>query len=233
MDTATKEKISNSDLIRLEKSVSSIYYSLSDSEEAGYYLYVKRVFDIIVSAVVVVGVLSWLYPILAILINLSSRGGTLFIQKRVGFNGKEFLCYKFRTMVINKDSDLVGATWNDKRITRIGRLLRASYIDELPQFINVLKGEMSIIGPRPHMLYHHKKFCAEVPFYNFRHQVKPGITGMAQVKGYHGWIADKFHLQARTKFDLFYVQKISWKLDMMILMKTISAILLFNKNVLK
>jgi lipopolysaccharide/colanic/teichoic acid biosynthesis glycosyltransferase len=148
-------------------------------------------------------------------------------------NGKEFLCYKFRTMVLNAESDTAGAVRNDQRITPIGKLLRATYIDELPQLINVLKGEMSIIGPRPHMLYHHNKFLKEVPLYNCRHQVKPGITGLAQVKGYHGLIADQFHLRSRTKFDLFYVQKLSWRLDMMILMKTISAVLLFNKSVLK
>ncbi|MDR3681803.1 MAG: sugar transferase [Flavipsychrobacter sp.] len=232
MDTVTKETTRNSDLNIIDHRLYPLYYTVGYSRgQAGYYLYVKRAFDVMASLILILCVLSWLYPLLALIINMSSKGGTLFIQKRVGLNGQVFRCLKFRTMVINDKSDLVGAAWNDKRITRIGRILRATYIDELPQLINVLKGEMSIVGPRPHMLYHHQRFSAELPQYNYRHWMKPGITGLAQVKGYHGGLRDKYDIYGRTRLDLFYVQRSSFGLDMMILLKTVSVVLSFNKNI--
>jgi putative colanic acid biosynthesis UDP-glucose lipid carrier transferase len=228
MDTATKEKIRESDLMLARKPHSVLFYPVAYRDKTSYLL-PKRAFDIFVSSVLIVTVLSWLYPLLAILINMSSKGGTLFVQKRIGLNGKEFRCFKFRTMVLNKESEWKDAVLNDERITKIGKWLRATYIDELPQMVNVLIGDMSIIGPRPHMIYHHRKFCSEVPLYDCRHWIKPGITGLSQVKGYHGRISGQYHIYGRTKLDLFYVRKVSFKLDMMILFKTAAIIFSFNK----
>jgi len=227
MDTITKENIGSADLkITKQHFIVPVPYK---KEDAIYYL-LKRSFDVVMASILILVLLSWLYPLMFILINVSSKGGTLFIQKRVGLRGKVFNCFKFRTMVINKESDLVEAALNDKRITKIGKLLRMTYIDELPQLFNVLLGDMSIVGPRPHMLYHHRKFCQEIPLYNYRHQVKPGITGLSQVKGYHGSVFDHYRIYGRTRLDLFYVRKASLKLDLIILVRTGLIICSFNKK---
>jgi len=186
--------------------------------------------DISVASILMLLVLSWLYPLLALLISVTTRGGALFSQKRIGYKGKVFRCYKFRTMYINKEADIREASTDDERITRLGNLLRATYIDELPQLWNVLRGEMSIVGPRPHMLFHHRKFCRKITHYNYRHEVKPGITGLAQVKGYHGAVCDDYRIIGRTRLDLFYMQKASLKLDMIILAHTAAIMLTFNKK---
>jgi len=230
MDTATKKETREGDVMIINRPLPAIFYPVSYTGRRGY-LFFKRVFDVLISSILILVVLSWLYPLLTLLIRLSSKGGALFIQRRVGLNGKEFKCLKFRTMVVNKSSDWMDASLDDKRITKIGRLLRSTYIDELPQLINVLIGDMSIVGPRPHMLYHHQKFCKEVLHYDRRHWLRPGITGLSQVKGYHGWISSRYHIYCRTKLDLFYVQKASFKLDVMILVKTISILFSFNKNI--
>ncbi len=228
MDTIANEQAECAELKIVKR---PIMMPLSYYEEgvAGYWN-LKRGFDIVVSLVLIVAVLSWLCPLLFILINISSRGGTFFIQKRIGLDGRIFKCIKFRTMVVNKDADTLEAAFNDKRITKIGKWLRMTYIDELPQLFNVLYGDMSIVGPRPHMLYHHRKFSMEIPSYNLRHRVKPGITGLAQIKGYHGSVFDHYRIYGRTKLDLFYVQKASFTLDMSILMETVLIIFTFNKK---
>jgi len=226
MGTITKENRGDSQVTKISSAI-VIAVPYRKAERKSMYMFLKRAIDIIVGLLILIVVLSWLFPLLAILIGLSSKGGVLFIQKRIGKNGKIFRCYKFRTMVINEDADVAEARLNDKRITGIGKWLRRTYIDELPQIINVLAGDMSIVGPRPHMLYHHRKFCAELTNYNYRHQVRPGITGLSQVKGYHGAMFDPYLLRGRTKLDLFYVENVSFKMDMMILMKTL---LIFSAN---
>lgn len=229
MDTIAKETTVERDLILIQHTHSPIHYTHTQ-EGAPRYLVFKRAFDVMLSAVLILTILSWLYPILAILINISSKGGTLFIQKRVGLNGKEFNCLKFRTMVVNKEADKTAALENDQRITKIGRWLRTTYIDELPQLINVLMGQMSIVGPRPHMVYHHDQFSATIPHYDYRHHTKPGITGLSQILGYHGWIASRRDIVSRTRLDLFYVKKVSFRLDMYILFKTATIFFSFSKK---
>lgn len=146
----------------------------------------KRCFDIVFSLLAILFILSWLLPILAILIKMTSRGPVFFIQKRVGAFGKTFNCLKLRTMVVNAQANIQQAQVNDPRITPFGKFLRLSCLDELPQFFNVLLGDMSIVGPRPHMIRDCKEFSKLIRNYNSRSLVKPGITGMAQVKGYRG-----------------------------------------------
>ncbi|MBV9986090.1 MAG: sugar transferase [Chitinophagaceae bacterium] len=181
----------------------------------------KRGFDIAFSIVFVLCILSWLLPLLALLIRLSSKGPVFFVQKRIGFGGKSFSCYKLRTMVINADADRVQATENDKRITRLGWFLRKSNMDEFPQFFNVLKGDMSIVGPRPHMYADCHHFSELLPGYKFRNMVKPGLTGLAQVKGFHGPTATRHCILMRYHWDHYYIRNIGWRLDTGILLHTI------------
>lgn len=182
----------------------------------------KRVFDIVLSVFILTFILSWLLPILAILILLDSRGPVFFIQKRVGAGGKIFRCFKLRTMYVNRMANVQQAQANDPRITPFGKFLRLSCLDELPQFLNVLIGDMSVVGPRPHMLNDCKEFSTLIKNYNERSLVKPGITGMAQVKGYRGKTNDFFDVAHRYKWDMFYVRNCSMRLDMQILKLTVS-----------
>jgi Undecaprenyl-phosphate glucose phosphotransferase len=185
---------------------------------------VKRIFDILFSIAVIVSLLSWLLPILAISIKLDSRGPVFFRQKRTGRDNRTFWCYKLRTMKVNQDSDSKQATRNDDRITRTGRFLRNTSLDELPQFFNVLLGDMSVVGPRPHMLKHTTEFNAEVDRFMERHKIMPGITGLAQSKGYRGETDDFEKLKNRVKFDLFYVNNWSFMLDLKIIYDTLVMI---------
>ncbi|RYG36478.1 MAG: hypothetical protein EOO01_30790 [Chitinophagaceae bacterium] len=147
------------------------------------YFAFKRIFDIFISLLVSLFFLSWLFPLIAVLIRLESRGPVLFIQRRVGMGGRTFRCLKFRTMVVNSEANSRQAQVNDRRITRVGQFLRMSNLDEFPQFFNVLAGDMSLVDPRPHMHSDCTKFSTVVSGYKFRNMVKPGITGLAQVKG--------------------------------------------------
>lgn len=185
-----------------------------------YYRSTKRVFDVVLSLFVIVFILSWLVPVIAVLIKLSSKGSVFFIQKRVGFLGRSFNCYKFRTMVLNREADSRQAIQNDPRITRIGKFLRNSNLDELPQFFNVLKGDMSIVGPRPHMLSDCQNFSEVVDNYRFRNIAKPGITGLAQVKGYRGPAKTFESIFKRYQWDAFYVRNANFWLDMRIVRLT-------------
>ncbi|MBC7946547.1 MAG: sugar transferase [Chitinophagaceae bacterium] len=185
------------------------------------YLYLKRTVDIVVSLLVIVLVLSWLLPIVAIWIRLDSRGPVFFSQKRVGRDGKLFRCLKLRTMRINEDADEKPAEENDSRITRAGRFLRKTNIDELPQFLNVLVGHMSLTGPRPHMLSDCNRFSFVISSYRFRNLVKPGITGLAQIKGYHGPAGDYEGIVNRYYWDAVYVRKANMRLDLKILGRTV------------
>lgn len=188
---------------------------------------IKRCFDIFFSIAVITTVLSWLYPLIAIFIKFGSKGPVLFIQKRNGLYNKEFNCYKFRTMVVNDFADEQQAQKGDDRITTIGRLLRKTSLDELPQFFNVLKGDMSVVGPRPHMVKHNEDYAELIDNYNYRSLVKPGITGLAQVLGYRGETESSIYLmKMRVRTDRFYIQNWSFGLDIKIIFKTISEVFL-------
>ncbi|MGB3151370.1 MAG: exopolysaccharide biosynthesis polyprenyl glycosylphosphotransferase [Maribacter sp.] len=181
----------------------------------------KRAFDIGFSLVVIFGLLIWLGPILALLIRIESKGPVFFIQRRTGFDNREFQCFKFRSMAMNDSSDARQAGKNDMRVTKIGRFIRKTSIDELPQFYNVLFGNMSVVGPRPHMLKHTDEYANRVDKYMLRHFVKPGITGLAQVRGYRGEIEKDSDIQNRIKFDIFYVENWSFFLDLKIIVQTV------------
>jgi putative colanic acid biosynthesis UDP-glucose lipid carrier transferase len=184
------------------------------------YFIVKRLFDLVVSFFVTVLILSWLLPIIALLIKLESRGPVFFVQKRVGRGGKTFSCFKFRTMFVNKEANVKQAQVNDSRITRVGKFLRISNLDEFPQFFNVLLGHMSIVGPRPHMHADCTKFSEVVSCYKFRNMVKPGITGLAQVKGFRGPTKDFSSIFRRYQYDAFYVRNANFWLDLRIIRQT-------------
>jgi putative colanic acid biosynthesis UDP-glucose lipid carrier transferase len=205
-------------------------------EPSSYYYTVKRFMDVSFSLIFVLTVMSWLMPLIAILIKITSHGPVLFVQKRTGFKGIEFKCFKFRTMYVNNDADIKQASYDDKRITPIGKFLRLTHLDETPQFFNVLLGDMSIIGPRPHMLYHTRYYAQRIPYYNLRHEVQPGMTGMAQIKGYVGEINIDRELRKRIQWDVYYMKNQSISLDFKILLGTFkcifmkAAIILSNKK---
>ncbi len=181
---------------------------------------IKRLFDVVFSLVMIVGFLSWISFILFLLSLFGSREGVFFLQKRTGIDGKVFTCFKFRTMRKNPDADKVQATRNDRRVTPVGRFLRRTSLDELPQFINVLIGNMSVVGPRPHMLKHTKQYRQVVKKFMLRHTVKPGITGLAQVRGYRGEIRRISEIKNRVLLDVQYVETWSFALDMKIILLT-------------
>lgn len=181
---------------------------------------VKRTFDIIFSLLMIVLVLSWLIPLIAILIKLESRGPIFFKQGRPGRHQDEFHCYKFRSMRINSKTEEM-TTKNDPRVTKIGAFLRRTSLDEMPQFFNVLFGEMSIVGPRPHLWSHNNEYQKKIKKYNVRLHVRPGITGLAQVKGYRGEIETDEEMINRIKFDVFYIENWSFFLDIKIIVLTV------------
>lgn len=185
----------------------------------------KRAFDITFSLFVILFIFPFIFPIVFIAIKLEGKGSIFFIQKRNGLHNRIFNCIKFRTMVTNIDADTKAAVTNDERITRVGKFLRNSSIDELPQFINVLKGEMSVVGPRPHMISDNIKFEKIANNYAMRHLVKPGITGLAQINGYKGHISTIQDVKARTIIDLKYVNNQSFWLDLRIIWGTIKLMI--------
>jgi putative colanic acid biosynthesis UDP-glucose lipid carrier transferase len=183
---------------------------------------VKRAFDVIFSSLVIIFIFSWLFPLLAIAIRMESKGPVFFKQKRTGIKNKSFWCYKFRSMYVNAESNTLQASKNDKRITRIGAILRKTSLDELPQFINVLLGEMSVVGPRPHMLSHTQEYSKVIEKFMARHFVKPGITGLAQAKGFRGETQDNINLMKnRIRLDRFYVSNWSLIFDVRIIYLTV------------
>jgi putative colanic acid biosysnthesis UDP-glucose lipid carrier transferase len=186
---------------------------------------IKRSFDIFFSISMIIGVLSWLIPIMAVLIWFDSKGPVFFLQKRNKRNGELFTCIKFRSMIVNAAADILPAGRNDKRITPIGQFLRNHYIDELPQFLNVLLGDMSVIGPRPHMINDNIKYGEQIDNYERRHKGKPGITGLAQVLGYVGVAENIQEMKDRVGLDIFYLQHWSFRFDMVILYKTFRKII--------
>lgn len=183
--------------------------------------FIKRSLDIIISLLVLVFVLSWLTPLLAIIIKIESKGPVFFKQKRNGLDYKEFYCFKFRSMKPNPQADLHQVSKNDKRITKVGRLLRKTSFDELPQFYNVLLGDMSVVGPRPHMVSHTHMYAENVDKFMVRHFIKPGITGLAQVSGYRGEVETDQDIINRVKYDIFYLENWSLLLDLKIVIQTV------------
>ncbi|WP_423997346.1 exopolysaccharide biosynthesis polyprenyl glycosylphosphotransferase [Maribacter sp. IgM3_T14_3] len=189
--------------------------------ELEYANLVKRGFDIFFSSLVIVFILSWLSPLIYILQKFDSPGPVFFTQSRHGLNKKTFLCYKYRSMTRSNDCDTLMACKNDMRVTKLGRILRRTSIDELPQFINVFLGHMSVVGPRPHMHLHTEKYQNSVDKYLVRHFLKPGITGLAQIKGYRGEIIKQSDIINRVRYDIFYMEKWSLKLDLSIIYYTV------------
>ncbi|MAW96013.1 MULTISPECIES: exopolysaccharide biosynthesis polyprenyl glycosylphosphotransferase [unclassified Leeuwenhoekiella] len=193
-------------------------------------MFLKRLLDVLISVLVVVGVLSWLTPLLAIIINLDNKGPLFFKQLRTGLDGKEFYCYKFRSMAVNSDANKQQARRDDRRTTRVGRFLRRTSLDEFPQFYNVLMGNMSVVGPRPHMLSHTIDFASQIDKFMLRHLVKPGITGLAQISGYRGEIETKHDIKNRVRLDIFYVENWSILMDLRIIAKTFLQVIYGDKK---
>lgn len=185
----------------------------------------KRIFDICLSTFVMVFILSWLVPIVAIIVKLESGSSVFFLQNRSGLNNKTFKCIKFRSMAVNRSADLKITIKNDPRITKFGALMRKTSIDELPQFINVFLGDMSVVGPRPHMISQTEIYSKITKKYMTRHIVKPGITGWAQVTGSRGEIFTHIDMEKRVEKDIWYIQNWSFFLDIKIIFLTLYNVL--------
>ena len=196
----------------------------------------KRILDITITLIATALVFSWLFPIIAILIKLSSRGSIFFKQERHGVDNKIFYCYKFRTMKsdsehIDENGKFLQATLNDDRITKIGAFLRKTSLDELPQFYNVLMGDMSIVGPRPHATIMNHEAEKTIDGYNLRHLVKPGITGLSQVSGLRGETREIDTLRMRVESDIKYIEVWDNFLDLQIIVKTAQNVILGEEHV--
>lgn len=189
----------------------------------------KRAFDLVFSVMIVI-CFSWLYLLLAALIRMESKGNVIFKQKRTGINNQDFWCYKFRTMVVNEDSHYKQAKRGDDRITKIGKFLRKSSLDELPQFLNVILGNMSVVGPRPHMLKHTEEYRNLINDYMKRHEMLPGITGWAQIKGFRGETSAAESMQKRVDHDIWYIKHWSVLLDVKIVLLTVLHIFNGHEN---
>ena len=198
--------------------------------QSAYNRALKRAFDIVFSLSILIFVFPILYVLVGALIKMSSKGPVLFRQKRTGLYGREFMCYKFRTMKVNDQADTLQAVKNDPRKTRIGDFLRRTNLDEFPQFINVLMGDMSVVGPRPHMLKHTEQYSALIDKYMVRHLVKPGVTGWAQVTGYRGETKTLEQMEGRVKRDVWYIENWSFMLDLKIIAVTVLNMLRGEKN---
>lgn len=185
----------------------------------------KRSFDLIVSSLSILLIFTWLFPILILLLKTTSKGPVFFTQKRTGINNKTFKCIKFRSMQVNPDADQKQATCNDSRITAIGSFLRKTNLDELPQFFNVFMGQMSLIGPRPHMLKHTDQYSRLIEHYRTRHYIKPGITGWAQVNGLRGETNELWKMEKRVEYDMHYIENWDIWFDFKII-----ALTLFDKK---
>ena len=195
----------------------------------------KRSFDLFFSLLVFIFIFSWLFPFIAFLIKISSKGPVFYVQHRKGLHGKIINVYKFRTMVVDapmtdESGKFLQALKNDSRITKIGKFLRKTSIDELPQFLNVLQGNMSIIGPRPHVEHLDNHYDKSIPNYDLRTLVKPGISGLAQAKGFRGVTHGANDMERRVQLDLIYINKWSIGLDIKIFFLTIFSILNGDEN---
>ena len=190
----------------------------------------KRAFDLLVSGLFLCTAFPFIYLIVGAIIKITSPGPIFFKQKRNGINGKEFWCYKFRSMKVNKDADKIQATKNDPRKTKFGDFMRKTNIDELPQLINVFMGDMSLVGPRPHMLKHTEEYSQLIDNYMVRHFVKPGVTGWAQVTGFRGETKELYQMEGRVKADIWYMENWSFLLDLLIIYKTFANVIIGEKN---
>jgi putative colanic acid biosynthesis UDP-glucose lipid carrier transferase len=190
---------------------------------------IKRVFDILFTLLLTITVLWWLIPILSLLVWITSGRPIFFVQKRSGRDGRVFNCYKFRTMHLNAEADDKAVETDDPRRTRFGAFLRRTSLDELPQFLNVLKGDMSVVGPRPHMLKHTRDYSSINKRYMIRHFLKPGITGWAQTNGFRGDITGN-RMEERVKKDIWYIENWSFLLDILIILKTIRLMLVGDRH---
>lgn len=198
--------------------------------ELWFNYWVKRTFDLVFSLLIILFVLSWLIPIIALLIKLDSKGPVFFRQKRHGLDNEEFDCIKFRSMLVNATADTELASKNDIRITRLGKFLRSSSIDEMPQFINVLLGDMSVVGPRPHMLSVNEDYAQRFDKFMERHYIRPGVTGLAQVNGFRGEVLTDKDVENRLKFDLYYIENWTLFLDIKIILITIKNFILGDEK---
>jgi len=181
---------------------------------------IKRVFDVVFSSLVILLIFSWLFPIIALIIKLTSKGPVFFVQQRTGQDGKSFPCIKFRSMTVNAVSDQLQATKGDARITPFGAFMRKTSIDELPQIFNVLFNHMSLVGPRPHMLKHTEEYRVLVDKFMVRHFAKPGVTGWAQINGYRGETKLIKDMKNRAAADIWYIENWSFLLDVRIVIAT-------------
>lgn len=190
----------------------------------------KRGFDIVFSLCFLCLVFPFVLVLVFIVTQFTMPGKLFFVQKRTGLNGKTFKCYKFRSMKKNAFADELQATKGDERITRWGQIMRKTSLDETPQFINVLLGDMSVVGPRPHMLKHTKEYTELIDGYMLRHEVKPGLTGWSQIKGWRGEIKQLSDMENRVKYDLWYINNWHFSLDFYIILKTITLCLGNDEN---
>ena len=199
--------------------------AVCESPFHGFNGFIKRLSDLIFATLILV-LVSPLLVAIAVGVKLSSPGPVLFKQRRYGLDGRKIVVYKFRSMTVAEDGDLVRqATRNDSRITRFGAFLRSTSLDELPQFINVVQGRMSIVGPRPHAVAHNEMYRKLIRGYMIRHKVRPGITGLAQVMGFRGETDTVDKMKARIEFDLQYLRNWSVLLDLQIILKTVVVVL--------
>jgi len=205
----------------IQPGVNLVTIPLDDSRNQA----IKRVFDVAFSGLFTVLVLSWLVPLIGLIIKMDSKGPIFFVQLRSGEGNKPFKCLKFRSMRVNEEADTKQATPDDPRITKLGHFLRRSSIDELPQFLNVLAGSMSVVGPRPHMLKHTEEYSKVIEKFLGRHYVKPGITGLAQCMGYRGETRDLADMENRVRLDRHYIENWSFWLDIKIIFLTIVSLL--------
>jgi putative colanic acid biosynthesis UDP-glucose lipid carrier transferase len=215
-----EEKFINQPVIYDFYQSGKVIYHGKSPLEISYNHILKRAIDIIISTLLIIIVFPWLLPIMAFIIKLDSEGPIFFLQKRNKKGSKQFTCIKFRTMFLNKEADTLAACENDKRITYVGGFLRRNHLDELPQLFNVLWGDMSLIGPRPHMVVENMNFEKVVKDYSYRHKVKPGITGLAQSLGHYGYLTDYNRLKERVELDFVYVKQWSFKMEFQIIFRT-------------
>jgi putative colanic acid biosynthesis UDP-glucose lipid carrier transferase len=223
---AVDSGVGNQDIIQLDRLDQELGRNvLVIPLDEPHYQFIKRGFDLIFSITFILLIMSWLLPIIAIIIMVDSRGPIFFVQLRSGKDNRPFKCLKFRTMKVNADSDSKQATKNDPRITRLGAFLRKSSIDELPQFFNVFIGNMSVIGPRPHMLKHTEEYAILIEKFMGRHYVKPGITGLAQCMGYRGETQTVGDMENRVRLDRYYIENWTFWLDIKIIFLTIISLI--------